>query len=165
MELSVEKGRIGALGRRPPWLRERFRPTRLTAGLLLLGVLAACGDDVSGPGDELSGGVLATFDVQGEVFHVRVTNAGTIAQLLDLRDGLSVANIPIGPLLAGPGRGDHNSPWSWHLDPAETSMAELTIEVCSGLPSFVEADLDVWLNNVGSYCPWSAELAGLQDFR
>jgi hypothetical protein len=44
-------------------------------------------------------------------------------------------------------------------------MSDLTIEHCSGLPSFVEADLDVWLNNVGSYCPWSAELAGLQDFR
>ncbi len=161
----MEKERIGALGRQLAWLGRRFRPTRFTAGLLLLGVLAACGDNVSGPGDELSGGVLATFDVQGEVFQVWVTNAGTIGQLFDLADGLSVANIPIGPLLAGPGRGDHNAPWSWHLDPAETSMAEATIELCSGLPSFVEADLDVWLNDVGSYCPWSAELAGLQDFR
>ncbi len=161
----MEKERIGALGRRVPWLGRRSRRARFTAGLLLLGALAACGDGVSGPGDELSGGVLATFDVEGEVFRVWVTNAGTIAQLFDLGDGQSAANIPIGPLLAGPGRGDHNSPWSWHLDPAETTMAELTIELCSGLPSFVEANLDVWLNDVGSYCPWSAELAGLQDFR
>ncbi len=162
----MEEEPIGALGRRVPWLGRRSRPTRFTAGLLLLGgALAACGDDVSGPGDELSGGVLATFDVEGELFRVWVTNAGTVAQLFDLQDGLSAANIPIGPLLAGPGRGDHNAPWSWHLDPAETSMAEVTIELCSGLPSFVEADLDVWLNDVGSYCPWSAELAGLQDFR
>jgi hypothetical protein len=26
-------------------------------------------------------------------------------------------------------------------------MAEVTIELCSGLPSFVEAYLDVWLND------------------
>jgi len=161
----VEKERIGASGRRVPWLGKRSRPTRSTAGMLLLGALAACGNGVSGPGDELSGGVLATFDVEGEVLRVWVTNAGTIAQLFDLREGLSVANIPIGPLVAGPGRGDHNSPWSWHLDPAETSMAEATIELCSGLPSFVEADLDVWLNIVGSYCPWSAKLTGLHGFR
>ncbi len=161
----MEKERIGALGRRVPWLGRRSGPTGFTAGLLLLGVLAACSDGVSGPGDELSGGVLATFDVEGEVFRVWVTNAGTIAQLADLRDGLSAANIPVGPLLAGPGRGDHNSPWNWHLDPAETSMAEVTIELCSGLPSFVEADLDVWLNVVGSYCPWSAKLLELQEFR
>lgn len=161
----MEKKRIGALGCRVHQLGRRSRPTRFAAGLLLLGALAACGDGVSGPGDELSGGVLATFDVEGEVFRVWVTNAGTIAQLFDLGDGQSAANIPIGPLLAGPGRGDHNVPWSWHLDPAETTMAEVTIELCSGLPSFVEADLDAWLNDVGSYCPWSAELVGLQDFR
>ena len=44
-------------------------------------------------------------------------------------------------------------------------MAELTIEVCSGLPSFVEENLEEWLTGVGQYCPWSARLVGLEDFR
>lgn len=108
---------------------------------------------------------MATFDVEDETFRVWVTNPATVQQLLDLRDGVGNANIPNGPLRAGAGRGEHNLPWSWHLDPDETSMAEATIEVCSGLPSFVEEELDVWLSTVGQYCPWSARLVRLDDFR
>lgn len=39
-----------------------------------------------------------------------------------------------------------------------------TIEVCSGLPSFVEENLSDWLS-LGHYCPWSAVLVMLEDFR
>lgn len=130
-----------------------------------LTLLPACGADGTGPADELAGGVLATFDVEGEQFRVWVKNEETIAQLLDLQAGASDASIPNGPLLAGSGQADHNDPWSWHLDPDLTSMAELTIEVCSGLPSFVEENLQEWLANVGQYCPWSAQLVRLEDFR
>jgi hypothetical protein len=48
--------------------------------------------------------------------------------------------------------------------PAETMMAENTIEACDGRPSFVEEDLSYWLD-LGRYCPWSAELVELQDYR
>ena len=44
-------------------------------------------------------------------------------------------------------------------------MAEATIEVCSGLPSFVEENLAEWLSSVGQYCPWGARLVTLDDFR
>lgn len=40
-------------------------------------------------------------------------------------------------------------------------MAEVTIELCDGTPSLVEADLDYWLNAVGRFCPWSAELVSV----
>jgi hypothetical protein len=43
-------------------------------------------------------------------------------------------------------------------------MAEATIEVCSGLPSFVEEGLQTCLA-LGQYCPWSAELVELEDLR
>ena len=134
----------------------------------LLVLASACGSDPAGNGndrDALAGGVLATFTVEGERFRLWVTSHGTIQQLFDLRDGRSGANIPNGPLRPGPGQGAHNDPWGWHLDPAETSMAEFTIELCSGLPSFVQANLGEWLGVVGQYCPWSAELVELVDFR
>ncbi len=136
------------------------------AALVALLLLAACDSDPASEDKEaLQGGILATFSVEGEAFKVWITNAQTIQQILDLRDGKSQANIPNGPLLAGPGEGTHNDPWNWHLDPDATAMAENTIEVCSGLPSFVEADLDEWINNVGQFCPWSAELKTVEDFR
>lgn len=127
-------------------------------------ILTGC-DSASGDDNELTGGVLVTFDVQAEQFRVWITNPATIEQLFDLRDGRSAASIPNGPLLRGSGVGNHNTPWSWHLDPEETAMAEVTIEVCSGIPSFIENDLDQWVDVVGQYCPWSAELAKLEDFR
>jgi len=102
-------------------------------------LLAGCSDNPVSPGDELSGGILVTFRAEGEEFNVWITNVKAIQQILDLRDGKSQANIPNGPLIAGAGRAEHNRPWSWHLDPEKTMMAENTIEVCSGVPSFVEA--------------------------
>ena len=113
----------------------------------------------------LRGGILARFDVAGERFRVWVTNPGTIRQILDLRDGKSQATIPNGRILRGPGRGRHNRPWHWHLDPQDIAMAENTIEVCDALPSYVEANRDEYVDNVGRYCPWSARLVGVKDHR
>lgn len=147
--------------------RFSYSTSRLTLGLMaLLLFLAACDSDPANEDEEtLQGGILATFNVEGETFKVWTTNAQTIEQILDLRHGKSLAAIPNGRLRAGAGHGAHNEPWSWHLDPEATAMAESTIEVCSGLPSFVEADLDEWVNNVGQYCPWSASLVEVEDFR
>jgi hypothetical protein len=47
-----------------------------------------------------------------------------------------------------------NAPWSWHIDPASLEFAEITIEVCDGLPSYVE-DGTVTSDQ---YCPWSAKV-------
>ncbi|HZD06081.1 MAG TPA: hypothetical protein VE173_14315 [Longimicrobiales bacterium] len=137
-------------------------PTRSLA--LALALLAACSGGGTDPDATLEGGVLATFSVEGETFNLWSTNATTIGDLLALRNGTSDARIPNGPLLPGPGAGDHNAPWSWHLDPEPTTMAESTIEVCSGRPSHVEEELDAWLS-LGQYCPWAAVLTGLEDRR
>lgn len=113
----------------------------------------------------LAGGVLATFHAVGEEFRVWVTNPSTIDQLLALHAGQSNARIPNARLHRGQGRGNHNAPWSWHMDPQEIEMAEFTIELCDARPSFVEENLDYFVGVVGQYCPWSAELISLTDYR
>ncbi len=113
----------------------------------------------------LAGGVLATFEVAGETFKTWVTNPQTVQQLFDLRDGKSNAHIPNGRILAGAGQGGHNAPWSWHLDPVDIQMEEAAIEVCDATPSYVEANRDYFIENVGWYCPWSARLIQLVDYR
>lgn len=114
---------------------------------------------------ELKGGVVATFDVQGMKFRVLVTNPETIGQLVGLKNGTSTANIPNGKILEGPGAGLHNLPWSWHLDPQDIQMADMTIELCDGTPQYVEDHLQEWLGTVKRYCTWGAKLVDLADYR
>jgi hypothetical protein len=130
--------------------------------LVLVGV--ACNGSPTEPSD-LRGGVLATFDVSGERFRVFVTNAATIQQLIALRDGASQASIPNGRIHRGAGAGNHNRPYSWHLDPEEIQMAEVTIELCDGRPSFVQATIGEFVDRIGRYCPWNAMLVELRDLR
>jgi hypothetical protein len=111
----------------------------------------------------LTGGVLATFDVLGEKCSIFITNEETIAQVLALERGESTASIPSGRLLRG--AVPYNQPWSWHIDSEDIHMAEVTIEVCDGKPSMVEADLDYWVDTVRRFCPWSATLAAVEDYR
>ncbi|MBM3939491.1 MAG: hypothetical protein FJ318_01080 [SAR202 cluster bacterium] len=63
------------------------------------------------------------------------------------------------------GAGDHNTPYDWHLDPEETEIADVTIELCDSSPVYVQEHLDEWIETVGRYCPWGAELVSLRDFR
>lgn len=124
-------------------------------------VLAGC--EVDGKA-LLRGGVLATFEVTGERFGVWVTDAQAMWDLVRLRRGESAANIPNGRILRGPGLAGHNAPYSWHLDPEDVEMAEFTIEVCDARPSFVEENVGEFVDNVGRYCPWNAELVGLKNY-
>jgi hypothetical protein len=113
-------------------------------------------------------GVVAIFDVHGEQIRVWTTNEDTINDLYALQAGESDANIPNGPIAHGnspEGAEPVNVPWSWHYDPEQVEMAEVTIEVCDGTPSFVEANVDYFVEDVGQYCPWSAELVEIVDYR
>lgn len=136
----------------------------LLAGLLLLPLLA-CGDAPTDVPGELEGGMLATFRVESDTFRVWTDRPGAMASLRALRAGTASADIPNAPLLRGPGRADHNEPWSWHMHPRALEVVDLAAEVCDGRPSFVEDSLDYWIEDVGRYCPWSAELVRLRDFR
>lgn len=112
---------------------------------------------------DLEGGILVTFDVQGEQYRIFITNENTIDQVFALRAGESSAGIPSGKLLRG--QVDYNEPWSWHIDSEDIVMAEVTIELCDGLPSHVEGNLDYWVDTVGRFCPWTAELVEIEDYR
>lgn len=111
----------------------------------------------------LSGGILVTFDVSGETYKIFVTNKDTIADIYALQSGTSQASIPSGRIVRG--AVPYNAPWSWHIDPEDIHMAEVTIELCDGLPSHVEANLDYWVDTVKRFCPWTARIVEIQDYR
>jgi len=116
--------------------------------LLLVVVIVAAG--CSSP-TQPAGVADFVVDVAGERFVLRLTDAETIR--------LAEANLlgrnsmfPLGPLRAG--NGGFNAPWTWHLDPAETRLVELAIEVCDGRPSYVEGHQ----SDYPTYCPWGGKV-------
>lgn len=116
---------------------------------------------VSGAGGETSGGgsasgyPVATFQVVGETYRVELATPELLAHAEALLAGENVAAIPNGEVVRGdPGV---NAPWSWHIDPATLEFADMTIEVCDGLPSYVE-DATVTSPN---FCPWSAKVIAI----
>jgi hypothetical protein len=110
------------------------------------------GDDANRPPKSF------TIDAVGERFTVRATDPETIQQLIDNHEGKNNFHVT-GTLVEG--HGGFNSPWSWHLDPDSVRMAEVSIELCDGRPSFVEEELDYWLDTVRTYCPWSSKVVAV----
>ena len=108
-----------------------------------------------------SAGVYATFRVVSDVFHAPITNANGIDQAIALWRGQSKANIPTGQLECA--NGTYNCGWTWRMNPASITFAEITIEVCDATPSYVQNNCASFPN--GQYCPWSAELIALRDCR
>jgi hypothetical protein len=51
------------------------------------------------------------------------------------------------------GDGGFNAPWTWHIDPASVTFAEVTIEACQTAASAIDDDLDYWID-FGQVCIW-----------
>jgi len=111
----------------------------------------------------LSGGILVTFDVVGEQYSIFITNNKTIEEVFAVQRGESQATIPSGLIVEG--AVFYNQPWSWHIDSEDIHMVEMTIELYDGVPSFVENELEYWLEGVHRYAPWSATIKAIEDFR
>lgn len=54
---------------------------------------------------------------------------------------------------------DVNIGYSWHIDPGSVEFADVTIEVCDGLPS----DVEKGIITSDRYYPWSAEVIGIEE--
>ncbi len=120
---------------------------RLTIGALALTGLVLAGCAPTGP-------TVATFEVAGgpQTYKIELATPELIEHAKQLMAGEEVAAIPNGLIVRDdPGV---NEPWSWHIDPASLEFADVTTEVCDGLPEYVE---DGTLTS-DYYCPWSTKV-------
>jgi hypothetical protein len=111
------------------------------------------------PSEEPAGAVIATFLVAGEEeYRILLTDPADIAIAQRLLAGEEeLATIPNGLVVRGDD-GGVNTGYAWHIDPNDIEFAELTIEVCDGMPSDVERGVV----SGDRFCPWSAELVSLE---
>jgi len=100
-------------------------------------------------------------DVVGERFVLHVTDPDTAETARRILAGELPQMIPVGDLMWGDGgfNFDNGSCYAWHMDPADVRFAEFAVEVCDGRPrSDVQADPTYWVDHLGYFCPWTAEL-------
>lgn len=88
----------------------------------------------------------------GETFRAVVSDAASLERIIAALAGDGYAGIPNGVLAHGDG--GVNPPHAWHL--LDVTIADVTIELCDGTVSMVDADIDYWVDVVGRFCPWSA---------
>ena len=118
---------------------------------LILLILAACGNAT----DKV---VIVTFRVADkEQYKIQLTDPADIETARQLLAGEEAPKIPNGKVVFGdPGV---NKGYSWHIDPETLEFADMTTEVCDGLPS----DVEQGIITSEYYCPWVAEVIALDE--
>jgi hypothetical protein len=113
----------------------------------LIAGLAGCSDS-SGP----AGGARFVFreSVTDQIVRIGITSPSGLTQANQLLQSGEARWV-----LGTPRRGDggFNTGYSWHLDPASISFAEVTIEACQSAANEVADDLDYWIG-FGQVCIW-----------
>jgi hypothetical protein len=117
---------------------------------LLLLVLSAC---TLAPNAPMS--AIFVVEVVDERFKVLLTRAETIQQARELMES-GESRVLMGRLAAGDG--GFNLGYDWHLEPESVGFHDVAMELCDGLPSHVEENVQYWLGTVGTYCPWSSRI-------
>lgn len=103
-----------------------------------------------------AGPMIVTLQVEDETYRILLTDPEDIDIARRLLAGEEEPSIPSGLIVrADPGV---NVGYSWHIDPDSVEFADVTTEVCDGLPSFVE---DGTLEGE-RYCPWGAQVIDIQ---
>jgi glucose/arabinose dehydrogenase len=107
-----------------------------------------------------TGGALISFAIVNESLTVWSTN-GTFIDRAKTLLATGQRQVPVFSTLLDDR--DCDPQWTWRPDPADMTFADFAIEVCDGLPSFVEADKPYWFS-IG-FCPWSAIVTAVDDRR
>lgn len=116
---------------------------------MLAALLGACADETTAPVGE--SGRVFVIQVVAEQFRVRIDDSVVVAQARALLAS-GQATTMNGEIARG--HGGFNNGYSWHLRSATVEFMDATIEVCDGLPSFVEEHVDYFVDTVQHYCPW-----------
>lgn len=131
----------------------RIRPRRRVWAEAATALTVAFAIGACGGGDQASasppGPVVVTFEVVDERFKALLTDPADIDVARRLLAGEDVPSIPNGRVIRETGV---NEGYSWSLDPSDIEFADVTVEVCDGLPS----DVETGVVTGDRYCPWSA---------
>jgi hypothetical protein len=99
------------------------------------------------------GSVIVTLKVAGDQqYRILLTDPADIAGAIGLLQGDIGPSIPNGKVVRHAGEDPVNRGYTWSIDPNDFEWADVTTEVCDGIPS----DVEQGLVTSDRYCPWSA---------
>jgi hypothetical protein len=134
-------------------IRRSIGAAVVAAAVLVL--LASCAGPAGSPAPSETADVIVTFEVgDDERFKVQLVEPADIDIARRLLANQDAPGIPNGRVIRETGV---NTGYSWSLDPNDIEFGDVTVEVCDGLPSDVEAGTI----SGGRYCPWSAEIVAI----
>jgi hypothetical protein len=131
-------------------LCSRLAPLALASIVGVTAVVAA-GAQASSTATPPKKRALVTWKVEGERFRSYVNVPADIVLVRDAIRAGTAAGIPAGRVYRGT---RENTGHRWHV--RNVRLAEVTIELCDGLPSNVDDNLGYWVGTVKRYCPWGA---------
>lgn len=127
------------------------------SALCLLMLLSACGTGNDDDGTHYYGFTHEDDDIEYS-FVAKTSNQEVIAKVeQELQKPFDERRMHINGTIER-GTKDYNDNWSWHFVENQWGLAEISTEVCDGRPSFVEEELDYWVDQVGRFCPWSSRV-------
>ncbi|HYH12064.1 MAG TPA: hypothetical protein VD789_06890 [Thermomicrobiales bacterium] len=132
----------------------------LTVVMLLGALLPGIGaSNVLAQDDADPASVVVTFaTADGSTFRAELSQPEDIAAVEAALAGDGNAGIPNGTLAYGDG--GVNAPHEWHM--VDTTLADMTIELCDGTATMVDNDLEYWVETVGQFCPWTATVVDVE---
>lgn len=98
-----------------------------------------------------------TLEVAGdERYRILLTDPVDIDIAQRLLAGEEAPGIPNGLVVRG--ETSVNEGYTWSIDPDDIEFADMTMEVCDGIPS----DVEQGLVTSERYCPWSATVVAIK---
>jgi len=128
----------------------------LVLALLLAGSTAGAAQSTPDPAVQPVVVTFATAD--GSTFRAVLAQPADIAAVQEALAGDGNAGIPNGRLEYGDG--GVNAPHDWHM--VDTTLADLTIELCDATATMVDEDVTYWVETVGQFCPWIATVIAVE---
>ncbi len=106
------------------------------------------------------GGAMIQIEVNGSNMTLWSTNPSFIAGAKELQASKRAKTAMFDEVNDGR---DCDPQWTFHVDSAHMSWAQVTMEGCDGRPMDVERDKASWMKNVKRYCPWSARVVSVEE--
>jgi hypothetical protein len=124
----------------------------------------SCHADLAGTAPLAGGALIELFKPNvGETFFFWSTNDAFIDEAIAKANGLSPQQIPVfNNLTAG---SFCSSPNTFQVDPEDMHFADMAMEICDGRASYIDENLDEWLQQVDRRCPWDGQIANVWDYR